>query len=171
MTEEGEEILWRRQIWATVEVWLRSSSTTERFSSRVKGRWFLMTRSFPPSGDQDLGVTLTYFVQLLGCTANLLRLPFLELCCPSAHCSNRSAPNYKNSKPLVITLRLPLYPDQTLGERIKKWRLERGLFQVDLAKKIGVSEMTIVNWEKGRTKPIKQYFERLKKILGDFSCS
>ena len=68
---------------------------------------------------------------------------------------------------LVITLRLSLYPDRTLEERIKKWRFERGLFQRDLAKKIGVSEMTIVNWEKGRTKPIKQNLERLEKILGD----
>jgi len=41
------------------------------------------------------------------------------------------------------------------------------LFQTDLAKMIGVNEMTIVNWEKGRTKPIKQYLERLEKILGD----
>ena len=95
----------------------------------------------------------------------------MELCYSSVYCSNRSAPNYKNSYPLVITLQLPLYPDQTLGEHIKKWRLERGLFQVDLAKKVGVSEMTIVNWEKGRTKPIKQYFERIEKILGDFPSS
>ena len=84
---------------------------------------------------------------------------------------NRAAPNYKKPHLLVITLRLSLYPDRTLGGRIKKWRLERGLFQVDLAKKIGVSEMTIVNWEKGRTKPIKQNFERLEKILGDFPPS
>jgi len=53
-----------------------------------------------------------------------------------------------------------------LGERIRKWRLERGLFQRDLAKLIGVDEMTIVNWEKGRTKPIKKNFERLKTLLG-----
>jgi DNA-binding XRE family transcriptional regulator len=84
---------------------------------------------------------------------------------------NHAVPNYKNSCPLVITLRLSHYPDQTLGERIKKWRFERGLFQVDLAKRIGVSEMTIVNWEKGRTKPIKQNLERLEKILGDLSSS
>ena len=38
---------------------------------------------------------------------------------------------------------------------------------MDLAKRVGVDEMTIVNWEKGRTKPIKQYFERLEKIFGD----
>jgi len=66
---------------------------------------------------------------------------------------NRAAPNYKNSHPLVIPLRLSLYRDRTLGERIRKWRLERALFQRDLAKIIGVDEMTIVNWEKGGTKP------------------
>jgi len=80
---------------------------------------------------------------------------------------NRAPPNYKNSHPLAITLRLSRYPDRTLGERIKKWRLGQGLFQVDLAKRIGVSEMTVINWEKGKTKPIKQYLERLVKILGD----
>jgi DNA-binding transcriptional regulator YiaG len=78
----------------------------------------------------------------------------MELCCPSVYCSNRSAPNYKKTKPLYYPP-TSLYPDQTLGERIRKWRLEKGLFQVDLAKRVGVSEMTIVNWEKGRMKPIK----------------
>jgi DNA-binding XRE family transcriptional regulator len=80
---------------------------------------------------------------------------------------NHAVPNYKNPHPLVITLRLPLYPNRTLGEQMKKWRLEQGLFQVDLAKRIGVSEMTVVNWEKGGTKPIKQNLGRLEKILDD----
>jgi len=79
---------------------------------------------------------------------------------------NRAAPNYKNPHPLVITLRLSLYPDRTLAERIKKWRLERSLFQRDLAKLIGVDEMTIVNWEKGRTKPVQRNLERIREILG-----
>jgi transcriptional regulator with XRE-family HTH domain len=61
---------------------------------------------------------------------------------------------------------MSLHPDQTLGERIKKWRLEKGLFQRDLAKLIGVDEMTIVNWEKGRTKPTEKNIERIKEILG-----
>jgi DNA-binding XRE family transcriptional regulator len=84
---------------------------------------------------------------------------------------NHAVPNYKNSHPLVITLRFPLYPARTLGERIKKWRLEQGLFQVDLAKRIGVSEMTIVNWEKEWTKPTKKNLERLQKLLGIESIS
>jgi len=53
-----------------------------------------------------------------------------------------------------------------LGERIKKWRLEQGLFQVDLAKKVGVSEMTIVNWEKGKTKPAGKNLEKIRIIMG-----
>jgi DNA-binding XRE family transcriptional regulator len=84
---------------------------------------------------------------------------------------DRAVPNYKNSHPLVITLGLPLCPARTLGKRIKKWRLERELFQVDSAKRIGVSEMTIVNWEKGRTKPIKQNLEKLEGLLGDLPSS
>lgn len=56
------------------------------------------------------------------------------------------------------------YP-RTLGERIKKWRLEQGFFQRDLAKRIGVNEMTIVNWEKEETKPTKRNLEALKAIL------
>jgi len=79
---------------------------------------------------------------------------------------NRAAPNYKNPHPLVITLRLSLYLGRTLGERIRKWRLEQGLFQRDLAKMIGVDEMTIVNWEKGRTKPTKKNLEKLRAVLG-----
>ncbi len=79
---------------------------------------------------------------------------------------NCAAQNYKNTHPLVVTLRMSLHPDQTLGEHIKKCRLERGLFRRDLAKRIGVNEMTIVNWEKGRTKPTKKNLERIKEILG-----
>ena len=76
-----------------------------------------------------------------------------------------TVPNYKNSHPLVVTLRISLYPDTTFGERIKRWRLEQGLFQRNLAEMIGVSEMTIVNWEEGRAKAMKRNFERANIIL------
>jgi len=42
---------------------------------------------------------------------------------------------------------------------------------VDLAKKIRVNEMTIVNWEKGKTKPDKKKFEKLRTILGSSTPS
>jgi transcriptional regulator with XRE-family HTH domain len=66
---------------------------------------------------------------------------------------------------LLITLRISKYPAGTLGEIIRKWRLEQGLFQRDLARMLGVDEMTIVNWEKGKTKPAKRYLERLKELI------
>jgi DNA-binding XRE family transcriptional regulator len=44
--------------------------------------------------------------------------------------------------------------------------LERELFQKDLAKMIGVNEMTIINWEKERTKPTKKNLGRIKATLG-----
>ena len=51
---------------------------------------------------------------------------------------------------MIITLRISRYPAGALGERIRKWRLEQGLFQKDLAKMIEVDEMSIVNWEKNK---------------------
>ena len=44
----------------------------------------------------------------------------------------------------------------------------RGLLQVDLAKKIGVNEMTIVNWETGKTTPgqSREKFDKLRTMLG-----
>jgi len=43
--------------------------------------------------------------------------------------------------------------------------INKGLLQVDLAKKIGVNEMTIVNWEKGRRNRIR-IDSRNKDVLG-----
>jgi hypothetical protein len=82
-------------------------------------------------------------------------------------------PTYAFSKPRDQLDFDPAYPKNpnTLADHIRKYRKDEGILQVDLARKIGVSEMTIVNWEKGRTKPIKQNFERLEKILGDFPSS
>ncbi len=50
----------------------------------------------------------------------------------------------------------------TFGEYIRKWRKEQGISQVSLAEKIGVDEMTIVNWEVKRTVPrVRSVRERL----------
>ena len=37
---------------------------------------------------------------------------------------------------------------------------------MDLAKMVGVNEMTIGNWEKGKTKPDSKSLEKLRTILG-----
>jgi len=107
-----------------------------------------------------------YSCHLLECT--LIRRHRFVL--PDDRMFNHAAPNYKNSHPLVITLRMFLHPDRTLGERIKKWRVERGLFLKELARMIGVGEMTIVDWEKGGIRLIKWNLEKLNKILETKKC-
>jgi len=57
--------------------------------------------------------------------------------------------------PLRLWFRISRYPDKTLGQRIRKARLERGLYQESLAKLLGVTETTIANWELERTRPVK----------------
>ena len=44
----------------------------------------------------------------------------------------------------------------TVGEMIRKRRLDLGLRQIDAAKMIGCEEMSVVNWEKGRHSPTRQ---------------
>jgi DNA-binding XRE family transcriptional regulator len=50
--------------------------------------------------------------------------------------------------------RIKGYPVEptTIGEAIRKRRLDLGLRQIDVAESIGCNEMTIVNWEKGHTR-------------------
>jgi DNA-binding XRE family transcriptional regulator len=59
------------------------------------------------------------------------------------------------------------YPKKpkSLGERIKKKRMDMGLFQKDVAKIIGVSTDTIINWEKGRTKPCRKNTRKIGLFL------
>ena len=67
---------------------------------------------------------------------------------------------------MELLLRVPRYPAQTLGERIRRFRLEQGLYQAQLAAIAGVDEMTIVNWEKDRTIPRGDRISRLAQALG-----
>jgi ribosome-binding protein aMBF1 (putative translation factor) len=73
--------------------------------------------------------------------------------------------NYNQNQSVVIHLRISKYPSNTYGERIKKWRLEQGIIQKDLAKLIGVDEMTINNWERGKTKPAQVNLKKIEEIL------
>ena len=45
----------------------------------------------------------------------------------------------------------------TFGQSIRKARLEKGMRQKDLAKLVGVDEMTIVNWERYPTVPMRTH--------------
>jgi len=61
----------------------------------------------------------------------------------------------------------PSFPasQTTIGDVIRKLRIERGLFQKQLARGIGVDEVTIVNWEKSRTRPGRRHMERLSEYF------
>ncbi len=48
--------------------------------------------------------------------------------------------------------------------------MEQGLFQVDLAKGLGVDEMKIVNWEAGKTKPTKPNVAKLVALFPDLGA-
>lgn len=69
----------------------------------------------------------------------------------------------KVRKPL--THEYSLFP-QTVGEHIRKIRIERGLSQGDVGKIIGVSDDTVTYWENGRSVPQVQYYPAIILFLG-----
>jgi transcriptional regulator with XRE-family HTH domain len=48
---------------------------------------------------------------------------------------------------------------------IKELRKAKGLTQIELAKRVGVSMMTIQLWERGVTKPNEENYNRLVEAL------
>ena len=60
------------------------------------------------------------------------------------------------------------YPEdpKTIGEQIRKHRLDLGIRQIDAAKIIGCNEMSIVNWEKGHTQPRSGHLPGVEAFLG-----
>ena len=77
--------------------------------------------------------------------------------------------------PLIYTLEFeinlldfnPKYPKdpKTLGERIRKARMDRHMMVKELAQQIGVVPETIINWEKRNLKPTRRHLERLRAVL------
>jgi len=55
---------------------------------------------------------------------------------------------------------------KTIGDHLRKRRLQLGLFQKEVARLIGVSEATVYNWEKRRTDPPAKYFAKIINFLG-----
>jgi transcriptional regulator with XRE-family HTH domain len=55
---------------------------------------------------------------------------------------------------------------KTLGDHIKKRRLELGLYQGQVAKILGVTECTITNWEKNRSNPTLRLMPKIIEFLG-----
>ena len=53
-----------------------------------------------------------------------------------------------------------------MGEHIKKRRIDLGLRQVDVAGQLGVDKASMVNWERGKTKPAVRYYPAIIRFLG-----
>ena len=54
---------------------------------------------------------------------------------------------------------------QSLGDQIRKHRLELHLLQADLAKAIGVHVVSISNWERGASLPSRRMMKRIQVFL------
>ena len=58
-----------------------------------------------------------------------------------------------------VLLRVPRFPATTLGERIRRYRMEQGLYQTRLAELAGVDEMTSVNIKSSHREPPASFAE------------
>ena len=66
-------------------------------------------------------------------------------------------------KPTAVPV--PLNPT-TIGEHIRKKRIESSLLQADVAKILNVSEDCVAYWENNRSNPQIQYFPHIIRFLG-----
>jgi transcriptional regulator with XRE-family HTH domain len=62
----------------------------------------------------------------------------------------------------------PAYPKslKTLGDHLRKKRLDLGLLQREVALKLGVDEASVHNWERNLTKPSIALIPKILKFLG-----
>ncbi len=67
-------------------------------------------------------------------------------------------------RPIVPPKGYPVAP-RSLGEHLRKKRLDLGLLQAQVAEKIGVTESTVWNWEHGVT-PALQHHSKIIQFLG-----
>jgi DNA-binding XRE family transcriptional regulator len=68
------------------------------------------------------------------------------------------------ARPLVFPDGYPVNP-KTIGEHIRKKRMDCRLMQSDVASIIGVSEESIWNWENDRIKPSKKNLEIINAFI------
>lgn len=87
--------------------------------------------------------------------------------------NSRSIPQIKYYPKLIKFLGYnPFQVDSdTLGARIKKYRIENGLSQEELAKKLGVNESTVFHWEKGTHIPFTSKLKILEKMFNQKELS
>lgn len=57
-----------------------------------------------------------------------------------------------------------------MEDHLKKWRLDLGLFQKDIALQLGVNESTVLNWENNACAPAIRFIPRIIEFLGYDRC-
>ena len=75
-------------------------------------------------------------------------------------------PALKGPRPRVLPRGYIAEP-KTLGEQIRKRRLDLGLRQCDLAVQFGVNYMTVATWESGKSRPLIHIIPKLRAFLGE----
>ena len=83
------------------------------------------------------------------------------------HCNFFTKPKIKYTikRPRALPEGYPMRP-KTIGECMRKRRIDLGLFQKDVARVIGVDVNTITLWKKGRYKPSRGCLGRVEGFLG-----
>jgi DNA-binding XRE family transcriptional regulator len=71
--------------------------------------------------------------------------------------------SYRFSRPMSKTVFIPDYPEfpKTFGEKLRKIRLDQGYQIKDVASAIGVTQDSIINWERRGMQPRKDLLKRL----------
>jgi transcriptional regulator with XRE-family HTH domain len=54
----------------------------------------------------------------------------------------------------------------SIGEHLRRVRLDRDLWQKDVAREIGCSAASLLNWEKGRAEPELRFLPAILRFLG-----
>jgi len=70
---------------------------------------------------------------------------------------------------IIKVLRKPKgYPKKliTIGDHIKAKRLDKGLYQKELAKTLQITVATLINWELGRHEPPSYQYKQISDFLG-----
>ena len=55
---------------------------------------------------------------------------------------------------------------RTIGEHLRRRRLERGLLQREVAAQLGVDPFTVLNWETSKVEPLARLMPRIVRFLG-----
>ncbi|WP_298939156.1 helix-turn-helix transcriptional regulator [uncultured Dysgonomonas sp.] len=81
--------------------------------------------------------------------------------------NGRSAPQIQYYPQIIDFLGYNPFPmnTETLGGKIKKYRIEHGLSIKKLAKNIGVEERTLASWEANKAIPKNIQYQKLKELI------